>query len=75
MVCTIEISDNNNFQAQSIINMLRAFAEDYDFIKIFEEKKYKDLSKEQEIELDKRYEYFLENPNVGKSWDEVKASL
>ena len=74
MVYTIEISDNS-IQAQSIINMLNAFAKDYDFIKIFSNNPITHLSKEQEVELDKRYNFYLENPNVGKSWEEVKVRL
>lgn len=61
-------------QAQSIINLLKTLAKDYDFLKIIEEDEY-GLSQEQEAELDRRYGLFLKNPEQGKSWEEVKANL
>jgi len=33
------------------------------------------LSDEMEIELERRYQYVLENPLEGKSWEEVKNGL
>ena len=33
------------------------------------------LTTEQEIELDRRFEYVLQNPTVEKSWDEVEQNL
>ena len=72
MVYTFKITDNS-LQAQSLINLLLTFAKDYSFLQVLEEDD--DLSNEQEIELDRRYEFYLKNPTVGKSWQEVKANL
>ena len=74
MIYTFRITDNNSTQAESIINLLNAFAKDYDFLENITEEE-QTLSPEQESELDKRYEYYLENPTVGKSWEEVEANL
>ena len=72
MIYTITI-DNSSEQAQSIINLLNTLSQDYDFLKI--EENNSDLTPEQEAELDKRYEFYLQNPTKGKSWEEVKANL
>jgi len=73
MVYTVKITDNNSSQAQSIINLLHAFAKDYDFLEIVTDEHA--LSPEQEVELDRRYHFFLENPTAGKSWEEIEANL
>ncbi len=72
MIYTIKI-DSSSEQAQSIINLLSTLALDYDFLKI--EENNTGLTPEQEAELDKRYEFYLQNPTKGKSWEEVKANL
>ena len=66
----------NSPQALSIINMLKAFQEEFDYIDISEEKddyKSDEFSPEFLEELDKRSEYMEKHPEEGKSWDEVKS--
>ena len=58
MVYTFKISDNSP-QSQSIINMLLSLSKDYDFLTV-EEKEENELTHEQEAELDRRYQSFLE---------------
>lgn len=70
MTYTIKIKDNSP-KAKSIINMLKALKEDYDFIEIEEESK-KEL--ELERELDKRYKSFQKDAK-GKDWEELKEEL
>lgn len=75
MIYTVPI-DTKNIQALSIIDMLKALAVDYDFLKIEAiEQSKTDLTVEQEEELDSRYEYVIKNPTVGKPWSEVKQNL
>lgn len=74
MIYTVTI-DTKNQQALSILHMLKALSVDYDFLKIEETEQLKNLTKEQENELDSRYEYVLKNPTVGKPWNEVKQKL
>jgi hypothetical protein len=65
MVYTIKIKDKST-KARSIINMLKALQEDYDFIEISEEKENQhddEIMKELEI----RYNSFLNNKE-GKEW-------
>ena len=65
MVYTIKIKDQS-IKARSIINMLKALQEDYDFIEISEEKENQeddDIMKELEI----RYNSFI-NDKRGKEW-------
>ena len=70
MTYTIKIKDNSP-KAKSIINMLKALKEDYDFIEIEEESK-KELDLERE--LDKRYKSFQKDTN-GKDWEVLKDEL
>lgn len=66
MVYTIKIKDKSN-KARSIINMLRALQEDYDFIEIIEENENQnddEIMKELEI----RYTSFL-GSSEGKDWN------
>jgi len=37
--------------------------------------KRKIISKEQETELDDRFEYMMNNPMKGKTWEEVKKNI
>lgn len=65
MVYTIKIKDKS-IKARSIINLLKALQEDYDFIEISEEKEIQeddDIMKELEI----RYNSFIKNKE-GKEW-------
>jgi hypothetical protein len=63
-------------QAQSIINLLKTLAKDYDFLQIINKQDYYiNLSKEQLEEIDSRFEYVLKNPEEGKSWDEIERKL
>ena len=74
MTYTVRISGNSP-QALSIINMLKAFQEEFDYIDISEENSdynNDEFSPEFLEELDKRAEYMENHPNEGKSWDEVK---
>jgi hypothetical protein len=76
MTYTFEITDVSP-QSQSIINLLLSLSKDYDFLKVIttqEEEEY-ELTPEQEIELDRRYENFLKNPRNGRPWSEVKQKL
>jgi len=74
MTYTVRISGNSP-QALSIINMLKAFQKEFDYIDISEENtdyNNDEFSPEFLEELDKRAEYMENHPNEGKSWDEVK---
>jgi hypothetical protein len=68
----IKITDKSK-KAKSIINMLKALEEDYDFIEISEDLENK---KEAEImkELEFRYKSFLKN-NSGKEWNTLLKEL
>jgi hypothetical protein len=72
MTYTIKI-DDNTLKAKSIINMLKALKDDYDFIEIKRDPKPKTKSV-LDKELDKRYKAFLNNP-TGKDWDELRKEL
>jgi arsenate reductase-like glutaredoxin family protein len=72
MVYTIKIKDKST-KARSIINMLKALQEDYDFIEISEEKENQhddEIMKELEI----RYNSFLNNKE-GKEWKILLSEL
>ena len=68
----IKITDKSK-KAKSIINMLKALEEDYDFIEISEDLENK---KEAEImkELEFRYQSFLKNKS-GKEWNALLKEL
>jgi hypothetical protein len=71
----VRIKDDT-IQAQSIINLLKTLAKDYDFLEIVNKQEYyMNLSKEQLEEIDYRFEYVLKNPKEGKSWDEIERKL
>jgi len=72
MIYTIKIQ-NKTKKAKSIINMLKALKEDYDFIEISEDSD-KELENKLQEELDVRYQLFLEDPK-GKDWEELKKEL
>jgi hypothetical protein len=71
MSVTIKI-DNTSIKAASIINMLKALAEDYDFMQIIDDNDLPILTEE---EYQKRYNYTLKNMEEGQSWDEIKKEL
>jgi len=68
MIYTIQIKDNSK-KAKSIINMLKALKDDYNFIEISE-----NINRKLDIELEKRYKLFLEN-SEGKDWINLKQEL
>lgn len=70
MTYTITIQDNSQ-KAKSIINMLKALKEDYDFIDI---SKHNTTSLNIDKELDKRYKSFTKNKE-GKDWADLKKEL
>lgn len=75
MTYKIRISGSSP-QALSIINMLKAFQEEFDYIDISEEtEEYnsEELSPEFLEELDRRSEYMEKHPDEGKTWEEVKS--
>jgi hypothetical protein len=72
MTYIIKIEDKS-LKAKSIINMLKALKDDYDFIEIKKDNPVKPgltLDKE----LDKRYKSFLKD-NRGKEWEDLKSEL
>jgi len=72
MSYTIKI-DNKTRKAKSIVNMLKALAEDYSFIQISDDE---DIINENILqEVDARKAYIKEHPNEWKTWDEVKSKL
>ena len=72
MIYTIKIKDKTK-KARSIINMLKAFREDYDFIEIVENTDV-DIPEEQLRELEDRYESYQKN-KAGKEWSVLKDEL
>ena len=72
MTYTIKINDES-LKAKSIINLLKALKEDYDFIEIKKESdKKSDFNLDKE--LDKRYKSFQKNKK-GKDWEELKKEF
>ncbi len=69
---TIKIAENSK-EAGKIIKMIKELVGDSPFVSIYEDET--GLSDTMERELEKRYLHILENPNDGKSWDEVKKTL
>lgn len=72
MTYTVKISDSS-VKARSIIKMLKELSKDYSFLEIYEESPI--LSEEIQKELDKRLQFVETNPELGKSWPQVKATL
>jgi hypothetical protein len=72
MNITVRI-ENNNQKAQSIINMLKELAKDYSFISIWDESE--DISDNIAAEIEARYNYIIEHPEDGSSWEEVKKRI
>lgn len=72
MTYTIKIEDTSP-QAKSIINMLKAFEDEFNFIEIKEGKKSK-VQDDIDNELEIRYKLFQKNP-TGKEWSILKSEL
>lgn len=72
MTYTVTINDKSE-KARSIVKMLKELSKDYPFLKVYEEGS--GLSEELEKELEKRLAYVIRNPEIGKTWVEVKNSL
>lgn len=64
--------ENTGGKAESIINMLKNLASDYEFLEVLDENELPMIS---EDEFWKKYEYTIENIEKGKSWDEVRKEL
>ncbi len=72
MTYTIKIEDRT-VKAKSIINMLKALKNDYDFIEIKKENK-KESDFDVNKELDRRYKSFQKSKK-GKDWEDLKKEL
>jgi len=68
MVYTIKIQDKSR-KARSIINMLKAMKDDFEFIEITESSDL-EMNEELKTELESRYQLFLKN-RQGKDWEQV----
>jgi len=64
---------NTGAKAKSIVNMLKELSNDYSFLSIYEDET--GMSEEMEKEFESRLKYTLQNPNVGKNWEDVKNNL
>lgn len=69
MTYIIKIQDKSS-KAKSIINMLKALTEDYDFIEIKKDNVKSNIILDKELE--KRYKSFLKD-NKGKDWEDLKS--
>ena len=72
MYLTVKIN-NTGIKAESIINMLKALAEDYDFIEILD-----NIDELPELTIDeytKRYNYTLEHLSEGLTINEMEKKL
>lgn len=65
--------DSNETKAQSVINLLKELAKDYSFISIVEDNQ--ELTPDIVEELEFRYNYMLEHPEDGESWEVVKNRI
>ncbi len=73
MTYTIEISDTDP-KSKSIIEMFKMLALDYDFLKIVKSDDNLDFMTDfQKEDFEKRYNYTVQNPNEGKTWEEIEA--
>ncbi len=69
---TIKIAENDK-ESTRIISMIKEMAGNSSNIGIYEDET--GLSSEMDIELERRYQIVLKNPNEGRTWDQVKADL
>ena len=69
---TIKIAHNEK-KAGKIIKLIKELVGDSPYVSIYEDET--GLSDEMEQELDQRYQQVLKNPQIGKSWEEVKTGL
>ena len=69
MIYTIRIKDKS-MKAKSIINMLKAFQDDYDFIEVSDDHVNEDVIRELEF----RYNSYIKDPE-GKEWDVLMNEL
>ncbi|HET6558323.1 MAG TPA: hypothetical protein VFG54_13475 [Prolixibacteraceae bacterium] len=72
MSYTIKIAHNDK-EARKILKQIKDLVGDSPYVSIYKDET--GLSDEMELELDRRYQQVLKNPQEGKSWEEVKASL
>jgi hypothetical protein len=72
MTYMVTINDNSE-KAQSIIKMLKELSKDYHFLKVYED--VSELSDDLQKELEIRLAYVIKNPEIGKSWNEIKSSF
>jgi len=68
MVYTIKIRDKSR-KAKSIINMLKAMKDDFEFMEIVESPDL-EMNEEEKKELEFRYQRFLKN-REGKDWEQL----
>ena len=68
---TIKIAHNEK-KAGKIIQLIKELVGDSPYVSIYEDET--GLSDDMEKELDMRYQQILKNPQVGKSWEEVKKA-
>ena len=73
MVYTVTIDDSTE-QASSFINFVKTLAHDYNFLHIEEDDTHL-LTHAQELELNRRFEYVVQNPEKGKSWEEIENNI
>jgi len=71
MVYTITVEDVGE-QAISFINFVKSLSHDYKFLQIKPADETNTLTTEQEVELSRRFQYVLQHPDEGKSWEEVE---
>ena len=69
---TVKI-DAREAKAKSIINFLKELAKDYSFISVIEDNQ--ELTPDMVEELEFRYNYMLEHPEDGESWEVVKNRI
>jgi len=69
---TIKISENDK-EGEKLILQIRELVGDNPFVSIYEDET--GLSDNLVMELERRYEQVIKNPQEGKSWEEVKKGL
>jgi len=69
---TIKIAENDK-EGEKLITQIKELIGDNPFVSIYEEET--GLSDNMVQELERRYEHVIKNPQVGRSWEEVKKDL